>query len=157
MVALDHARTYRTNSVLTASPGQLVLMLYDGALKAMRLAREGFAQPESDPRRLEGINTNLLKAQAIIGELQDTLDHQAGGEFAATMHRLYDYYNRRLLEANIRKDPRIGFTQRRPQRGQGRVRGGGPFPNTQGGNANLRRSTLMRKTDPEKIAKISEG
>lgn len=106
MVALDHARTYRTNSVLTASPGQLVLMLYDGALKAMRLAQEGFAQVGSDPRRLEGINTNLLKAQAIIGELQDTLDHQAGGEFAATMHRLYDYYNRRLLEANIRKDPK---------------------------------------------------
>lgn len=106
MVALDHARTYRTNSVLTASPGQLVLMLYDGALKAMRLAQEGFAHVESDPRRLEGINTNLLKAQAIIGELQDTLDHQAGGEFAATMHRLYDYYNRRLLEANIRKDPK---------------------------------------------------
>lgn len=104
MVALDHARTYRTNSVLTASPGQLVLMLYDGALKALRLAREGFAQPESDPRRFEAINTNLLKAQAIIGELQDTLDHEAGGEFAATMHRLYDYYNRRLLEANIRKD-----------------------------------------------------
>lgn len=104
MVAQDHARTYRANSVLTASPGQLVLMLYDGALRAMRLAREGFAQPESDPRRFESINTNLLKAQAIIGELQGTLDHQAGGEFATTMHRLYDYYNRRLLEANLRKD-----------------------------------------------------
>ncbi len=104
MVALDHARTYRVNSVLTASPGQLVLMLYDGALRALRLAREGFAQSDADPRRYEGINTNLLKAQAIIGELQDTLDHEAGGEFAATMHRLYDYYNRRLLEANIRKD-----------------------------------------------------
>ncbi len=104
MVALDHARTYRTNSVLTASPGQLVLMLYDGALRALRLAQEGFAQSGSDPRRLEGINKNLLKAQAIIGELQGTLDHEAGGEFAATMHRLYDYYNRRLFEANIRKD-----------------------------------------------------
>jgi flagellar protein FliS len=104
MVAQDHARTYRANSVLTASPGQLVLMLYDGALRALHLARVGFAQPENDPRRFEAINTNLLKAQAIIGELQDTLDHQAGGEFAATMHRLYDYYNRRLLEANIHKD-----------------------------------------------------
>jgi flagellar protein FliS len=104
MVAQDHARTYRANSVLTASPGQLVLMLYDGALRAMRLAREGFARPEGDPRRFESINTNLLKAQAIIDELQGTLDHQAGGEFATTMHRLYDYYNRRLLEANLRKD-----------------------------------------------------
>jgi flagellar protein FliS len=106
MVALDHARTYRANSVLTASPGQLVLMLYDGALRCLRLAGEGFARPESDTRRVETINTNLLKAQAIISELQDTLDHRAGGEFAATMHRLYDYYNRRLLEANLRKDPK---------------------------------------------------
>jgi flagellar protein FliS len=105
MVAHDHARTYRANSVLTASPGQLVLMLYDGALRALRLARDGFSQSDANPRRFESINTNLLKAQAIIGELQGTLDHEAGGEFATTMYRLYDYYNRRLLEANLRKDP----------------------------------------------------
>jgi flagellar protein FliS len=105
MVAQDQVRAYRANSVLTASPGQLVLMLYDGALRALRIAGDAFAQGDSNPRRFESINTNLLKAQAIISELQGTLDHQAGGEFAATMHRLYDYYNRRLLEANLRKDP----------------------------------------------------
>jgi flagellar protein FliS len=101
--ANGYARTYRANAILTASPGQLVLMLYDGALKAMGLAREAFAINPDDPRRIQTINEQLLKAQAIINELQSTLNMEAGGDFARTMHRLYDYHNRRLLEANIRK------------------------------------------------------
>ena len=103
MVAQDYARTYRANSVLTASPGQLVLMLYDGALKAMGVAREAFARPPEDVRRIEVINTQLIKAQNIIRELQASLNHEAGGEFSKTMERLYDYYVRRLTEANLRK------------------------------------------------------
>ncbi len=102
MVATGYARTYRANAILTASPGQLVLMLYDGALKAIGLAREAF-ENTADPKRIETLNTQLLKAQAIIGELQNGLNLEVGGEFARTMHRLYDYHNRRLLEANIRK------------------------------------------------------
>ncbi len=105
MVAQDYARTYRANAVLTASPGQLVLMLYDGALRALALAKEGCQRPESDVRRLEIINTQLLKAQAIIAELRATLNFDVGdGSFAREMDRLYEYYNRRLFEANMRKD-----------------------------------------------------
>ena len=103
MVATGYARTYRANAILTASPGQLVLMLYDGALKALALAREAFEAPPEDLRRIETINTQLLKAQAILAELQGGLNLEAGGEFARTMHRLYDYHLRRLLEANMRK------------------------------------------------------
>jgi len=103
MVATGYARTYRTNAVLTASPGQLVLMLYDGALRAIAIAREEFNTPADNPRRIETINHQLLKAQAIITELQNGLNLDAGGEFARTMHRLYDYHNGRLLEANVRK------------------------------------------------------
>ena len=103
MLAHGYARTYRANAVLTASPGQLVLMLYDGALKALALAREGFARPDDDIGRIAVINTQLLKAQNILSELQNGLNMDAGGEFARTMHRLYDYHNRRLSEANIRK------------------------------------------------------
>jgi flagellar protein FliS len=103
MVATGYARTYRANAVLTASPGQLVLMLYDGALKAIALAREGFDGSSDDPRRIEVINRHLLKAQAILTELQNGLNLDAGGEFARTMHRLYEYHHRRLFEANLRK------------------------------------------------------
>jgi len=103
MLSQGYARTYRTNAILTATPGQLVLMLYDGALKALALAREAFAQAEAEPRRIAAINEQLLKAQAILQELQSGLNLEAGGEFARTMYRLYDYHNRRLLEANLRK------------------------------------------------------
>lgn len=103
MIAHGYARTYRSTAVLTATPGQLVLMLYDAALKALALAREGFAQPEHDLRRIETINNQLLKAQSILTELQSGLNFDVGGEFARTMDRLYNYHNRRLFEANLRK------------------------------------------------------
>lgn len=104
MVATDCARAYRSNSVLTASPGQLVLMLYDGALRSLAIAREGFALPTDDMRRIAVINQQLIKTQNIISELQCTLNLEAGdGKFAREMDRLYDYYTRRLIEANLRK------------------------------------------------------
>ncbi len=103
MVTHGYAQTYRANAVLTASPGQLVLMLYDGALKSLAIARDAFTRPVEDPRRIEVINTHLLKAQTILAELQGGLNMEAGGEFARTLDRLYDYHNRRLLEANLRK------------------------------------------------------
>src|ERR1700712_5872915 len=103
MFAQGYARTYRSNAVLTASPGQLVLMLFDGALKALAIARDTMERAEGDSRRLEIINNQLLKAQAILSELQGGLNFEAGGEVAKTLDRLYNYYNRRLFEANMRK------------------------------------------------------
>jgi len=103
MVAQGYAQAYRATSVLTASPGQLVLMLFDGALKSLAIAQDAFTRPKTDWRRIEVINRHLLKAQTIIAELQGGLDLEAGGEFALTMHRLYDYHMRRLFEANVRK------------------------------------------------------
>ena len=103
MVARDCARAYRANSVLTARPGQLVLLLYDGALNALAVARGAFDLPVKDLSRLETINRQVAKARSILSELQRGLDFEAGPEFADMMHRLYDYYNRRLLEANLRK------------------------------------------------------
>ncbi len=103
MVASGYARAYRSNAVLTASPGQLVLMLYDGALKALGLAREAIESSAADPRQIAVVNRELLKAQAILTELQGGLNLEVGGEFARTMHRLYDYHLGRLIEANLRK------------------------------------------------------
>ena len=103
MVANAYARTYHTQSVLTASPGQLVLMLFDGALRFLALAKQGFVIREDDPRRIEVIHKNLMKVQAILDELQATLDKEQGGDFAATMDRLYDYHRRLVLEANLKK------------------------------------------------------
>lgn len=105
MMAQNFARLYRDNSILTAGPGQLVLMMFDGALNAMVLARQAFDRPATDFRRLETIHKQITKAQRIIAQLNGTLNFEAGGEFAPLMRRLYLYYHRRLQQANLAKDP----------------------------------------------------
>lgn len=103
LAARGYARTYQNQSVLTASPGQLILMLYDGALRFMAHARDALEMPATTPRRIEIINTNLLKAQNILAELQASLNHEAG-DYARDLDRLYDYYMRRLFQANMKKE-----------------------------------------------------
>ncbi len=102
-MAPGYARAYQAQAVLTASPGQLVLMLYDGALRFLGHARDALESPEGAPKRIEIVNTNLIKAQNILAELQASLNHEAGGEHSANLDRLYEYYLRRLLEANMKK------------------------------------------------------
>ncbi len=102
-MAHGYARAYQTQAVFTASPGQLVLMLYDGALRFLGHARDALESTDESTRRIEIINTNLIKAQNILAELQGNLNHEIGGDHAANLNRLYDYYIRRLLEANMKK------------------------------------------------------
>lgn len=101
-LAKGYARAYQSQSVLTASPGQLILMLYDGALRFLQHARDALESPEETPKRIERININLIKAQDIIAELQSCLNMDAG-EYSKNLDRLYDYYLRRLFEANLKK------------------------------------------------------
>lgn len=105
MMANRFARLYRDNSILTATPGQLVLMMYDGALNAMEQARTAFDRPATDFRRYETIHRQITKAQRIIAQLNGSLNFEAGGDFPGLMRRLYVYYNRRLHDANMTKDP----------------------------------------------------
>ena len=102
-----YARAYLSQSVLTASPGQLVLLMYDGALRFMAQARASFALAEHTPGRIETINTALLRAQAILAELRANLDQETGGQVAQNLDRLYDYHLRRLFMANLSKDESI--------------------------------------------------
>jgi flagellar protein FliS len=95
---------YREVAVQTASPAQLIVMLYDGAIRFLQRASQGFNQ--EDPAEFnQTINNNVLRAQAIIHELDRSLDMEKGGEFAATMRRLYDYFHRLLHESNLMKKP----------------------------------------------------
>lgn len=105
MMAKHFARVYRDNSILTAGPGQLVLMMFDGALNAIAAARAACDRPATDFRRIETIHKQIVKAQRIIAQLNGTLNFDVGGDFAPLMRRLYLYYHRRLHEANLRKDP----------------------------------------------------
>ena len=105
MVAFRNGRNpYQATAVQTASPGQLVVMLYDGVLKFVSVARAGCALPESDPERLKMVQDGVGRSLAIIDELRSTLDKDKGGEYAENLERLYDYYSRRLLKAQISFD-----------------------------------------------------
>jgi flagellar protein FliS len=98
------ANSYKTTAVATSSPGQLVLMLFDGTLRYIGAARKA-ASEESFPRRNERMHNNLVKAQTILRELQCSLDLAAGGEFAERMFQLYEFMNYNLQQANLKKSP----------------------------------------------------
>ncbi len=96
-------QSYRKVATQTASPGQLILMLYDGAIRFCEQALAGF-EHRADPLAFnQTINNNIHRAQAIIVELNAVLNMRSGGEVAANFRRLYLYMDRRLREANIRK------------------------------------------------------
>ena len=94
------ANFYKQNSVNTASPARLTLMLYDGAVKFCNIAIESIEEND-----ISKANTNIIKAEKIIVELRATLDmkYPVANEF----DRVYDYIYRRLVEANMRKDKDI--------------------------------------------------
>jgi flagellar protein FliS len=99
---MNYARsvnTYRNNAIHSASPGQLVLMLYDGALRFMDNAVRGFDEPNFITAN-EQIHNNLIKTQAIITELQATLDFDQGGEIARNLYRIYEFMQDQLRTAN---------------------------------------------------------
>ena len=98
------AKSYQAVAVKTASPGTLVLMLFDGALRFLSTALIGF-EHEEPGRRNEEIHNNLIKTQRILRELQCSLDMQAGGEFSQRMYALYDFMIEELRKANMTKEP----------------------------------------------------
>lgn len=98
------AKSYKSVAVTTATPGQLVLMLFDGALRFMAAAENGF-NLEDFSRRNETIHNNIVKSQNILRELQCSLDMNVGGEFPQRMFALYDFMIAQLHEANMKKEP----------------------------------------------------
>ena len=96
------ANSYKSLAVETASPARLTLMLYDGSLRFIDQALAGFDTPDLIQMNTR-VHTNITRAQAIVIELQSTLNHEVGGEFSITMHRLYDYIYHRLNDGNLNK------------------------------------------------------
>jgi flagellar secretion chaperone FliS len=90
-------QTYQNNSVTTASPGELTLMLYNGCLKFIGLAKKGIHDND-----IELKNVNIQKAQNIVSELMVTLNMDM--DVSKNMMSLYDFINRRLIEGNIKND-----------------------------------------------------
>lgn len=91
---------YNTNKILTASPAELTLMLYEGAIKFCNVAIIGIEQGS-----IEKAHNNIMKVQKIIEEFQITLnfDYPVANDF----NNVYNYLIKRLREANSKKDKAI--------------------------------------------------
>ena len=99
----DPWKSYRQVATQTATPGQLILMLYDGAIRFLERALGGFDL--DDPAESNStINNNILRTQEILNELNASLNTEAGGELARHLRQVYLYLDWRLTESNVKKD-----------------------------------------------------
>ena len=96
----SRAGAYKEQSILTATPGQLVVMLYDGCLRF--LSQAAYAMREGQPAECE---RRLRRAEAIIDELLSTLDLEQGGVVASRLQGIYVFCSRQLIEARAERDP----------------------------------------------------
>jgi flagellar protein FliS len=92
---------YKETKVKTASPGRIIVMLYDEAIKQLNIAIDLI---DAKSRQLDKVNNAILKARDIVTELMVSLDLEQGGDFAVQMFSLYQWFNDRLMEGNLRKE-----------------------------------------------------
>lgn len=104
---------YNRNKVLTASPAELTLLLYEGAIKFCNIAIIGLEQND-----MEKVHNNIIKVENIIEEFQATLNHKY--PVAEDFDKIYKYIYNLLVEANIKKDKELleqALTELRGMRG----------------------------------------
>jgi len=99
---MNGVAAYKDAGVTTQSKGRLIVLLYDGAIKFMKLAIK-----ELEAGNYEAKGQYITRAQDIINELNAVLDTEAGGEVAANLRKLYCFMNNRLSKANIKRDPQM--------------------------------------------------
>lgn len=92
--------TYQTVQTITADPGHLVVILFDGAERFLYQAQRALEAGD-----LARYAESVARAHAIIAELTTALDHDKGGEVAASLSRLYGFMLRHLTEGLIQKSP----------------------------------------------------
>jgi len=98
----SNQNAYKANEISTVSQSRLIVMLYEGAMRFLKIAKESMT-----PRKYDIVNNNIIKAQDIITELMLSLNLEEGKEVASNLLSLYVYMKKRLLEANMRKDTKI--------------------------------------------------
>lgn len=100
MSRLATARKYKAAQIESATPGQILLALYDGCIRFCRAA-----QIQIEAGDAAGKGKMVSKAVAIIGELRSTLDHDVAPELCEQLERLYVFFQEQLSQANLNMDP----------------------------------------------------
>lgn len=90
---------YRKTAVITADPGKLILMCYEGAILQLKIAKTKYREKD-----YEGKGKAVTKTLAIIDELTCALDFENGGEIARNLEAIYNYVTRRVLLADVARD-----------------------------------------------------
>jgi len=101
--------TYKETRIKTASQGQLIIMLYNEAVRQLDQALDLIRANDSgkkDPGKIEKISKAIVKTQEIVSELMVSLDFEQGGDIAKNLFSLYTWFNRELMGANIDQDAR---------------------------------------------------
>jgi len=99
---MNGVAAYQDTTVTTQNKGRLIVLLYDGAIKFMRLAIR-----ELEAGNYEAKGRYINRAQDIINELNAVLDTEAGGEIAVNLRKLYCFMSNRLSQANVKRDPQM--------------------------------------------------
>ena len=103
MTAMNNPfEAYRQNQYQTATQGELLLMLYRGALDKMEKAKEAI-----DDNDILNSHQHLIRTQKIVLELMSSVDLENGGKMAQNLFNIYEYMHRRLVRANVKKDREI--------------------------------------------------
>lgn len=97
MAAPNPYQQYRQNQINTSTPGELTLMLYQGAVRFVKQAKQSMEHGD-----IQRTHQHIVRVQDIIQELIVTLNMDY--EISQQLSSLYDYLNRRLIEANVKKD-----------------------------------------------------
>ena len=95
------AQAYKRNEILNASPGKLILLLYDGAIQSLERARIELLSPGQE--KSAKVGESLGKAMSIIGELRASLDHDVSEEIAGNLDRLYDFCLEEIYTTNVQR------------------------------------------------------
>ena len=94
-----YLKQYKQNQIETATPEQILILLYDGAIQYLNHAKIALEEDDN-----EQFQSNMFGCERIIIEFMNTLKLDEGGHFAATLYRLYEYLNKTLITATIIRD-----------------------------------------------------
>lgn len=95
----QYVKQYKQSEILTASREQILIMLYEGAIQFLIKAKTAL-----NDKNIEELHNNLVRAQNIIQEFINTLDRDVSPQLADNLTSLYEYFIRRLVHANVKKE-----------------------------------------------------
>lgn len=97
----SYVNQYKQNEIETATPEQILILLYDAAIRFLIKAKQAIEE-----KNIQETHNNIVACENIILEFMSTIDMKNGGDLAQRLYNLYDYFYNTLVEANMQKDMR---------------------------------------------------